>query len=278
VQVRGSIVALALLGALRLAIADARAFDEGKYPDWRGQWVRVGSTAFDPTRPAGPGQEPPLTPEHQAIWQARLADQAAGVPLPKLQSDCFPAGMPRMMVLQAPMEIIVTPEITYIHIAHLSDLRRIYTDGRDWPADLEAAYAGNSIGRWEDNSGGGRYGALRIETRGFKGPRVFEASGIPLHRDNATVVKERLALDPADADVLVNEITTIDNALTRPWTVTRKYRRERDPTWVEYACADNSRNVSIGGETYVINADGRLAPAKKDQRPPDLRHFNTGRK
>jgi hypothetical protein len=32
--------------------------------------------------------------------------------------------------------------------------------------------------------------------------------------------------------------------------------------------------VKIGGENYMIGADGLLMPAKKGQKPPDLRHFN----
>jgi len=45
-----------------------------------------------------------------------------------------------------------------------------------------------------------------------------------LHRDNQTVVKEKLYHDKADRNILRNEITTIDNALTRPWTANRFYR------------------------------------------------------
>jgi len=51
--------------------------------------------------------------------------------------------------------------------------------------------------------------------------RILDGSGIPLHADNQTVVKERIALDEKNADVLRNEITLMDNAFTQPWTVTR---------------------------------------------------------
>src|SRR6185369_1380923 len=43
-----------------------------------------------------------------------------------------------MMNIYDPMEVIVTPAITYILISHVNDsYRRIYTDGRDWPAEVE---------------------------------------------------------------------------------------------------------------------------------------------
>jgi len=55
-----------------------------------------------------------------------------------------------------------------------------------------------------------------VETRNFKGPRNLEATGLPLHRDNETIVKEPFQLDKANKDALLNEITVIDNAFTRP--------------------------------------------------------------
>ena len=74
--------------------------------------------------------------------------------------------------------------------------------------------------------------------------------------------------------MLRNEITTIDNALTRPWTVTRSYRRERNPKWVEYVCSEDNHHVVIGNEDYLVSGDGFLMPVKKGQKPPDLRYFD----
>ena len=114
------------------------------------------------------------------------------------------------------MELIVQPKVTYILFE--DDLpRRIYTDGRSWPAEPEPSFAGYSIGHWVDEAGEGRFNMLEIETRYMKGPRTFEVSGLPLHEDNQTVVKERIFLDKAKPDLLYDEITTIDHALTRPW-------------------------------------------------------------
>jgi hypothetical protein len=70
-----------------------------------------------------------------------------------------------------------------------------------------------------------------------------------------------------------NEITTIDNAFTRPWTVTRQYKREKSQEYSEYNC-EEKRNIVINGETYWLGVDGYLMPIAKGQRPPDLRHFN----
>ena len=35
-----------------------------------------------------------------------------------------------------------------------------------------------------------------------------------------------------------------------------------------------AQDVFIGKDQYMLGADGNLMPIKKDQPPPDLRHFN----
>ena len=145
---------------------------------------------------------------------------------------------------------------------------------------MRPTYSGYSIGRWIDEDGDGRYDLLEVETRGFKGPRAYEASGLPLHFDNQSIFKERFFLDKNDPNVLHDEITTIDHALTRPWTVDKTYRRTSDPrpVWRENYCTEANANVLIGNENYVISGTGFLMPAKKDQPPPDLRYFAGARK
>src|SRR5262245_33695371 len=186
----GGMAALAVM--LSLSPTGARA-DDAKYPDWKGQWVRIGGGGqFDPAKPAGRGQQPPLTAEYQAIWDANLADTRTGGQQYNTQVHCIPGGMPRMMMAYEPMEVIVTPATTYIHITFNNEFRRIHTDGRPWPANIKPSYSGYSVGKWVDDDGDGRFDALEVETRFLKGPRIFDPSGIPLHKDNQTVVKERL--------------------------------------------------------------------------------------
>jgi len=108
--------------------------------------------------------------------------------------------MPRMMSVIFPMEIIIMPNTTYI-LTDYTDPRRIFTDGRAWPKEVEPTFHGYSIGKWIDEDGDGRYDVLEVESRGFKGPRTFEASGIELHDDGETIIKERISLDKTDKDV-----------------------------------------------------------------------------
>jgi hypothetical protein len=277
-----SIGALALAAALLTIVPSALAQNAMKYPDWKGQWTRarvpgaVGQPPHDPSKPYGRGQGAPLTAEYQANFEANLADQASGGQGNDATRICLPNGMPRAMSAYEPLEIIITPETTYVLIDHIEHTRRIYTDGRNWPVDIEPSFSGYSIGKWVDEDGDGRYDVLEVETRSFKGPRVYDASGIPLHADNLTVVKERIYLDKTDRNLLRDEITTIDNALSRPWTVTKSYRRNTDPqpVWREWICAEGNTHVEIGREPYFLSADGLLMPTKKGQKPPDLRYFD----
>ena len=276
---RSLIEAIAAAALLCGSFVYAQAWDDAKYPDLKGQWEKIGrGGAYDPGKPGGRGQQPPLTPEYQAIWEANLAEARAGGQFYNGQARCLPGGMPRMMMPYEPMEVIITPDITYIQISFNNEFRRIYSDGRDWPADPELSYSGYSIGRWLDEDGDGRYDTLEVETRALKGSRVFDPTGIPLHKDNQTVVRERIYLDKTDPNRLHDDITTIDHALSRPWTVNRSYHRLRDPTWVEHVCAEGNQYLFIRGDTYSIGPGGYLMPAKKDQAPPDLRYFNPSRK
>jgi len=174
--------------------------------------------------------------------------------------------------------MIVLPETTYVRIDHAHDShRRIYTDGRDWPKEITPTYSGYSIGRWIDTTGNGRFDLLEVETRGFKGPRVMDSSGLPMAYDNQSIFKERIYLDKADANILHDEITTIDHALTRPWSVDKRFTRDRDPAaeWFESVCTEYNAQVFIGKENYFLSADGYLMPAHRDQAPPDTRYFKT---
>ena len=270
-------VALAMLAVTSSGVAA----DAPKYPDWRGQWLRFavrglpGQPSHDQTKAWGRGQEAPLTPEYQAILEASIADQAQG------GLGNFPttagraAGMPHMMMAFIPIEFVVTPDTTYILVGMYDHFRRIFTDGRDWPKDIEPTFAGYSIGRWIDEDGEGAYDVLEVETRGFKGPRAYDELGLPLHLDNQSIFKERIYRDKADPKVLHDVITTIDNALTRPWTVDKQYVHNADlrANWPEYSLGEANAQIVIGKENYFLSGDGLLMPTKKQQTPPDLRYF-----
>jgi hypothetical protein len=274
-------IAVAITAALTIAAGTA-ATAEAKYPNWKGQWVRVDPpsgprVAFDPSKPPGPGQQAPLTPEYQKILDDSVADQARGGIGNDPTAQCYAAGMPRMMSYEA-QEYVITPDVTYVLLGGDDNLRRIWTDGRTWPKTIQPTYQGYSIGHWIDEDGDGTYDVLVTETRGpFKGPRTYDATGLPLHLDNESRFEERFFIDKNDRNLLHNAITVFDHALTRPWTADHVLRRNPvpHPDWPEYYCHVGNKRVVIGKETYRLSDDGLLMPVRKDQPPPDLRYFQT---
>ena len=148
---RSQIGAIAIMAALCASATGARAFDETKYPNWKGQWVRIGNATtdsernpipFDPTKPAGLGQQAPLTPEYQAIFAANLKAQQEGKPGTVPTFSCLSPGMPRVMNGYGQIEFVITPETTHVLQQHIQDNRRIFTDGRTFPEEIEPTFLG----------------------------------------------------------------------------------------------------------------------------------------
>ncbi len=280
---RSSIAAITLAvlcaGTASAPAQNASQYDPSRYPDWSGhlRWTATGGNRYDQTKPPGLKQQAPLTTEYQAIFEAGLKAQREGSQGGNQTYSCLPGGMPREMAGNQGLEFVVTPKVTHVLFVQAMP-RRIYTDGRDWPKDVEPTYDGYSIGKWIDEDGDGRFDVLEVETRNFLGPRTYDNFGTPLHADNQTIVKERIYRDKENPELIHAETTTIDNALTRPWVVKRTYRFTKDPHFVQNICSVGNNHVAIGKDNYFLSADGKLMPTKKDQPPPDLSYFKQTRK
>jgi hypothetical protein len=214
------------------------------------------------------------------MHEASMADQAVGGQGLYVSSvKCIPMGMPYEMSIVFPFEFVVTPKTTFVLFEPMtSQPRRIYTDGRDWPKDPDPTFTGYSIGHWLDEDGDGRYDVLEVETRNLRLPRLFDQSGIPFSADGEGVIKERIYLDKADPSIMHDEMTTIDHALTRPWTATKNYRRLGTVIWTENNCTEGNDNLVIGKDIYMLSGDGFLMPTRKGEAAPDLRYFDPARK
>jgi hypothetical protein len=267
----GTLTFAMTLGVTALSNVAATAAD-AKYPDLEGAWDHL----FRPLWSADePSNKPPLTPEYMKVFEANQANMAAGGLGAVPSAACVPYGMPMMMNAYDPLEIIVTPKVTYVLTSNPNDsYRRIYTDGRAWPAEIEPTFAGYSIGRWIDQDGDGTYDVLEVETRALRAPHTYDGSGTPFHSDNEAFITERIYLDKTDKDHLHDDITSHDHALTHPWTKNRVYQRTRDWAWQSAACSADNLHVRIGQEDYFLSPDGKLMPTRKGQPAPDLTYFN----
>jgi hypothetical protein len=221
------------------ALAQPKAPAQGDLPNWNGIWERVGSITWEPNGRPGVPETPPFTPEFAEKYRKTTESARNGHPVADPTSTCLPPGMPRIMTMSYPMEVLMTPGQVTIVAEWSSQVRRVFTDGRGHPApdDLDPTYNGHSIGHWE---GKGKDAVLVIDTVGIRGDTGFDSSGIE-HSDQIHVVERMRQSAP---DMLEDEITVIDpKAFAHPWVVTKKYKRGGPSAKImEYVCEENNRD------------------------------------
>ncbi len=214
-------------------------------PDISGLWLVTGYFTLSPDR-ALPALEPP----YDALYAKRMKAFNAGAPIDDVTANCLPPGMPHIMVVPYPFEIVQTPGRVLFLFEYSGQLRRVYLDGRRPSDDDDPTYYGLSTGHWEGST-------LVIETSRIRAETQDDFSGLP-HSD-ALVITERI--HRIDHDTLEDEITLTDpKAYARPFTVTRRYQLH--PTWTigEYVCEENNRNASGANG---VTGFGVPAPPKK---------------
>jgi hypothetical protein len=196
---------------------------------------------------APPGTAPAATPklkgEYLARREAFVAEVRANDGVTKRdRSYCSPPGLPRIMRLaQYPYEFIFAPGRVTINQEAWMQTRTVWTDGRAHEEDPDPGFMGDSIGHWEGDT-------LVVDTIGISGALEID-TGWP-HSDRFHLI-ERIHLDPADPDVLVNEMRMEDpDALAEPYEITTRYRRDRYGALLEFQCSENDRNpVNENGDT-----------------------------
>lgn len=234
-------VALLLLCAPPLSNAKAAEAGPGSHADFEGVWEAVGGANFEPgvrDLPDNKGRSssewrdyPPYNAAYEARYTKIIADIRKGKAVEDASANCLPQGMPRMMVINYPIDVIVQPNRVVMLFEPLSQRRIINTDGRGHsdPADLDPTFSGESIGRWEGDT-------LVVDTIGIREDIAFDVSVAP-HSD-AMHFSERIQ---RVGDMLEDQFVVEDpKAFTRPWHVTRLYKRHPGLELKEYVC-ENTR-------------------------------------
>ena len=141
-----------------------------------------------------------------------FANRATADPLNK----CFMAGVPRMMYLDWPFQILETRD----HVAMLFEwtqvYRLIYTNGTPHD-DRVQPWMGDSRGHWDGDT-------LVVEVANHNDQTWLDAAG-DFHSDALKVV-ERYTM--RDADTIQYQATIDDpKVYTRPWTIALSFTRQR---------------------------------------------------
>jgi hypothetical protein len=152
------------------------------------------------------------------------------------EAKCYLPGVPRMMYMPYPLQIIQGTS----HIAMVSEyksaLRDIYMDNhRKAPAD---SWMGWSNGKWEGET-------LVIDTTGFNDRSWFDRAG-NFHSDSLHVVERITAASPYH----LNYEATIEDpqVFSKPWKISMPlYRRmEKNIEILEYRCVEYSEELIYG--------------------------------
>ncbi len=183
---------------------------------------RQNATTFSP-------DEPPFLP-----WAAEKYKSVKPGYGPRATADsedpilnCLPPGVPRIMLIPFPMQIVQTPAEVILLFEYDHYARHIYLGRREHPRELDLSWMGDSIGWWDGDT-------LVVDTAGLNDKTWLDQVGHP-HSDALHVVEHFRRID---RDTLQDDLTIDDpKAYQKPWTGRQVFTRR--PTWhlLEYVCA-----------------------------------------
>lgn len=195
------------------------------------------------------GGEPPLKPEAAQLYREHMAARKRGDLSFDSGTWCASVGMPRILLIDYPFEIVVDePYISFLHewnwwtrlvylpgsiSAEAVNPRdvAVFKDKGTSTADLPGPM-GLSRGKWENDT-------LVVETTHFIDMTLLDSAGLP--HSEALKLTERLKL--LDADTLENRLRIEDpNTFTAPWETVVTFRRQPGVTLREDVCLDRIKN------------------------------------
>ncbi len=173
--------------------------------------------------------EVPFRPEAFTIYQTRRENNGEEDP----DARCLPSGMPRKDAITSPYKILQSPGLVVFLYESRTTFRQIFTDRRTFPADMQPAWNGYSIGHWDGDT-------LVVETRGLNGKPWLDSDGHPL--SDAMQLTEKFRRP--DFGHMEIEITMDDPKMyTKPWTVKENPHLLVDTELIEYSCNENEKDL-----------------------------------
>lgn len=229
-------------------------------PDWSGAWTNAsGATLFDTSTADLPNANdsnqfqrhwPPYRPEYQAIYEAFLDRLNSGY-ISDTLTYCLPKGMPRIMSNPYNYEFVITPEKVLIINEDDSQVRQIFTDGRQHPDDLVPTWQGHATGYWDGDT-------LVVDTVGVRSPQIIQGiydqitdrSG-PMLSGNARF-SERIR---KISDTMIEAIIVVDDpvALTKPWVVKRLYGKQSGQHYSADLYCEEAQSTALGERNIMVN-------------------------
>ena len=206
------------------------------HPDLSGIWQTVNAASWNVEDhnaedgvPAGlsvvVGGTIPYRDSAQQQRQENYENRATADPV----RQCFLPGVPRMMYMPFPFQIIQTPDHMVMTFEFAHTVRIIYTDGSPHPLPNDF-WMGDSRGHWEGDT-------MVIDTTHFNDQTWFDASG-NYHSSQLRVV-ERLT-PTSEYHIMYEAMIEDPEVFTEPWTIQMPLyqRMEENLQILDYDCVD----------------------------------------
>jgi hypothetical protein len=172
----------------------------------------------------------PLLPAAEAEYKERLRRGDQGP-----SSRCLPHTIVDYYLVPAPFKFVHTPGLTILLFEEFQHFRQVFTDGRRLPADMQPAWFGYSVGRWEGDE-------FVIESAGFNTQGWLDLT--PLRHSESLRTIERFRR-PQFGTLQVQVTVTDPTMFSRTWkTQTIWFRLLPDTDFVENIC-ENEKDVGL---------------------------------
>jgi len=172
----------------------------------------------------------PTTPTLQP-WAVEKTRNLKNIDDPTVH--CFQPGVPRVVGMPFPLEIVQTPSKIVILYEAFRSYRIIPTDGKKVGGESIPGYNGDSVGRWDGDT-------LVVEVTNFNG-KIWGPGAMRITSDKYKVT-ERYNLV---GDTLTYEAIIEDpGVLTGPFVYRATLTRPAETRIMEYECLENNINLS----------------------------------
>lgn len=213
--------------------APAKAETAAPVADLSGLWIRLRDPSHASINLDFSKAISPMTPWAEAKFKAANSVYRSSSPSTVLSDpifNCNPPGLPRIYLLNFPVQIVQVPGQVIMLFEFDHFVRRIYTDGRPHDKDAGALWMGDSIGKWEGDT-------LVTDTASFNDKTTLDREGYP-HSDAMHLVEriQRVAHDSMTIDLTVDD----SKAYTRPWQAKLIFQLRPDWKIMEHVCEDNA--------------------------------------
>ena len=221
----------AALAAAVLAAAPALAHAQS-HPDFTGVWQIVGYSAA--LKPAD-GKPIPFKPEAKAAYDKHLAAAKAGDRSWDETTICLPQGLPRLMLVNKPFQIMQRPKaVFFLHQENRLPHKAYFNE--QLPADSDPFYLGLSVARWEGRT-------LVVESGSFSDNTLLDDKGLP-HSD-ALRLTERYRMGEGGKTMSISFTIDDPKDYTRAWTAKATFAKKPASFEIpEEVCADKLKSTA----------------------------------